>query len=57
MALVRAGLGELDAAFAALARACDERDPALTDLLVEPRFDVLRSDGRYAALVGRLRLS
>jgi len=57
MALVRAGLGDLDAAFAALARACDERDPSLTDLLVEPRFDVLRSDSRYAALVGRLRLS
>lgn len=56
MALVRAGLGDHDAAFAALARACDERDPALTDLLVEPRFDVLRSDARYGALVTRLGL-
>lgn len=57
MALAWVGFGDLDAAFAALARACDERDPSLTNLLVEPRFDVLRSDSRYPALLERLRLS
>ncbi len=56
VALVYAGLGEKDAAFAHLARACDERDPALIQLAVEPRFAPLGHDPRFAALLNELAL-
>jgi hypothetical protein len=55
-ALAVTGLGDLDAAFALLARACDERDPSLMLLTTEPRFDVLRSDARYVAVIDRIGL-
>lgn len=48
------GVGDLDKAFALLACACDERDPALMLLPTEPRFAPLRDDARYAALSARL---
>jgi hypothetical protein len=44
LALLYAGLEELDAAFAQLDRACETRDPALDTLDVEPRFWILRGD-------------
>jgi hypothetical protein len=56
LALAYVGLGERDAAFAALDRACADRDPVLAGLAVEPRFEPLRSDIRYGRLMTRLGL-
>jgi TolB-like protein/Tfp pilus assembly protein PilF len=56
-ALGHTGLGDLDAAFAMLARACDERDPWLMHLASEPRFEPIRQDARYTAVISRLGLS
>ena len=53
-ALAHAGLGNFDATFAMLALACDDRDPSLLHLASEPRFDVIRSDALYVAILGRL---
>jgi TolB-like protein/DNA-binding winged helix-turn-helix (wHTH) protein/Tfp pilus assembly protein PilF len=53
IALVSEGLGEADAAFAALARAYDARDIHLIFLTVDPRWDPYRSDPRFRALVAR----
>ena len=47
-ALAYAGLGDFDATFTLLARACDQRDPWLMHLASEPRFGTIRSDARYA---------
>ena len=54
LALAQVGLGDRDAAFALLARASIERDPALMNVCVEPRFEPLRRDPRYQALVDEL---
>jgi Tol biopolymer transport system component/serine/threonine protein kinase/tetratricopeptide (TPR) repeat protein len=54
-ALIHAGLGEPDAAFAWLERAIAGRDIWLVWLPVEPRFDPLRGDPRFAQCVSRLR--
>ena len=51
LALAHTGLGNYDAAFARLARAAAERDPALIYVAVEPRLAPLRSDQRYANLI------
>jgi len=57
LALAHAGLGNRDAAFASLEQACNDRDPALTNgISVEPRFEPLRRDPRYRALLQRLNL-
>ena len=56
LALAHTGLGNQDEAFAALEQAWLDRDPALAFVSVEPRFEPLRSDIRYAALLGRLNL-
>jgi hypothetical protein len=55
-ALVHAGLGERDAALAALDRAYDVRDVHLMYLAVDPKWDDLRSDPRFRALLERCRL-
>jgi Tfp pilus assembly protein PilF len=57
LALVYAGLGDGDAAFAQLLHACDERDPALVNVRVEPRFAPLRTDPRFLALASKLGLT
>jgi TolB-like protein len=57
LALAQVGLGDRDAAFARLARACAERDPSLMNVAVEPRFEPLRPDPRYAILMDELGLS
>lgn len=54
LALAHVGVGDLDAAFAALDQACTDRDPVLLQAAVEPRLDPLRSDERYQQLLGRL---
>ena len=53
-AAVYTGLGDKDEAFAWLERAFDERHPGLVLVNVDPRFDILRSDPRFADLVRRL---
>jgi tetratricopeptide (TPR) repeat protein len=50
------GLGDRDAAFTWLQRADAERSEALNSLKMDPMFDSLRSDARYADLVRRIGL-
>jgi TolB-like protein/lipoprotein NlpI len=55
-ALAQVGLGEIDEAFVALEAAMVEGDPALTYIVVEPRFEPLRADPRYTRLIDLLGL-
>jgi serine/threonine-protein kinase len=57
IAAVYIGLGERDRAFAWLRRACEERATALVNLKVEPAFDGLRGDRRFADLLRCVGLS
>ena len=54
VALVHAGLGDKDKAFESLEKAFDERSTLLTYLKMDPRFDSLRSDPRFKAMLRRL---
>jgi len=56
LALVYAGLGEKDQAFAWLEKAYEEHSFQMQYLKVEPRWDNLRSDPRFADLVHRVGL-
>ena len=56
LALAHTGLGDPDSAFAALDQAWLDRDPALPAVVLDPRFDPLRGDTRYAELRQRLGL-
>jgi hypothetical protein len=56
VALAYTGLGSWDEAFAALESAWADRDPALATLDAEPRFEPLRGDARYRALIDRIRI-
>jgi adenylate cyclase len=56
IALVFTGLGEIDETMAWLERAYEERSSWLVWINVEPRFDSLRSDPRFASLLRRMRL-
>ena len=56
IAMVHIGLGDTDRAFEWLEKAFDARDWQLAMLNVEPAFDGLRSDSRFAALVERVGL-
>ncbi len=55
MALAYTGLGDRDAAFRWLERAYRDRNERMVDLMVEPRFDPLRSDPRFTDLLHRMR--
>ena len=55
LALVYAGLGEVEPALAWLERAYTERS-GLNDLAVDPRFDSIRRDARFRALLARIGL-
>ena len=57
LAVAYIGLGRIDEAFEALDVACLDRDPLLSHIAVEPRFDHLRGDPRFAALLTRMGLS
>jgi len=56
IALVHAGLGDRDQALAWLDKAYAERSDYMPYLNLEPMLDGLRSDHRFAALVGRVGL-
>jgi len=56
LAMIHIGLGEIDRAFEWLEKALEARDWQMALLNVEPAFDVLRSDQRFAALVERVGL-
>ncbi len=53
-AIIRLGLGEHERALDLLERAREERSAFLVFLKVEPMFDPLRTDPRFAALERRL---
>jgi DNA-binding winged helix-turn-helix (wHTH) protein/TolB-like protein/Flp pilus assembly protein TadD len=57
MAAIYGALGEKDQAFRWLDRAYDQRDNILVLLRVEPMFDPLRSDPRFADLLRRVGLT
>jgi hypothetical protein len=56
LAAIYGALGEKDQAFILLDKAYDEHDSILVQLKVEPIFDELRSDPRFAVLLKRLGL-
>jgi DNA-binding winged helix-turn-helix (wHTH) protein/Tfp pilus assembly protein PilF len=55
IAMLRAGAGQPDAAFAALERAIENDDPTLMFLGHLPHLDRLRNDPRFSALAERAR--
>jgi hypothetical protein len=57
LALAYLGVGDVEKTFELLERASRERDPALAVVTVEPRFDVLRTDARYLAVLDQLNMS
>jgi TolB-like protein/Flp pilus assembly protein TadD len=57
LAIVHLGLQENDRALELLETACDEHDNGLTILNVDPLFDGIRSDPRFAALLARVSLA
>jgi len=56
IAVIYSGFGDKDQAFTWLEKAYQERHPYLTLLKVEPVFDNLRSDSRYAELLRKVGL-
>jgi hypothetical protein len=48
---IHAGLGEKDEAFKWLQKACDERDPHVIWLKVDPTLESLRSDPRFTQIL------
>jgi serine/threonine-protein kinase len=56
LAMISVAFGDKDQAFKWLDKAYDERSDTLLFLKVEPRFDGLRSDPRFAALLKRVGL-
>jgi TolB-like protein/Tfp pilus assembly protein PilF len=55
-AIVHFGLGEVDRGFEWLGRACDERAGFLAFIGVEPMFDAVRGDARFAEILRRVGL-
>jgi TolB-like protein/tetratricopeptide (TPR) repeat protein len=56
MGLIYCGLGGKDEALSCLGKACDERDPRVTLLKVDPRWDSLRGNPRFVAILKRIGL-
>ncbi|HXX62204.1 MAG TPA: protein kinase [Bacteroidota bacterium] len=55
VALVHIALGEYEEGFSWLERAYEAKSGALGMLLVDPKLDPIRSDGRFASLLRRVR--
>jgi TolB-like protein/Tfp pilus assembly protein PilF len=55
VAMVHARVGHVDAAFEWLERGFEDRTRAMVSLAIEPQFDPLRSDPRFAALLRRMK--
>ena len=56
LAIIYCHLGNKESAFANLEAAYDQRDEEITNLAVEPQFDLLRSDPRFGDLEKRIGL-
>jgi tetratricopeptide (TPR) repeat protein len=56
-ALIYSALGERDLAMSSLERAYEEHEPRMAWLKVGPRFDPLRSDPRFQALLEKIGLN
>jgi TolB-like protein/class 3 adenylate cyclase/Flp pilus assembly protein TadD len=56
IAMLCSVLGEKDEAFVWLEKACENREVRLCRLKVDPRWDSLRSDPRFAAILKRIGL-
>jgi eukaryotic-like serine/threonine-protein kinase len=57
IAVIYAGLGQNDDAFAWLEKAYDGRDSWMAYLAIDPRMDVLHADPRFHALLQRMKLT
>ena len=57
VAVIYAGLGEIEKSFDWLERAFAERNEYLNYLMVDPRLDGLRKDQRYLDMLKRLGLT
>jgi serine/threonine protein kinase/Tfp pilus assembly protein PilF len=57
LALVYAGLGEIDAGLSWLERAFEKGADALTTMKIDPKLDPLRGNPRFAALLERIGLA
>jgi serine/threonine protein kinase/Flp pilus assembly protein TadD len=55
IALIYSGLGDREKAFEWLGRACEQKED-MTDFKVDPVWDSLRSDSRFASLIKRMNL-
>jgi hypothetical protein len=53
---VHLGLGDVEAALAALEQAYDERDLFLIWLRVDPRYDAIAAEPRVCGLLDRMHL-
>ena len=53
-AWIQFALGDLDLGFKWLTKACEDRSFDLLSIRVDPRFDALRDDPRFAALARQL---
>ena len=56
VAMVYTGLGDQNEALSWLEKACEERDVRVTILKVDPRWDSLRSNPRFIAILKRIGL-
>ena len=54
--MIETALGNRDKAFEYLNKAIEVRDARLTLLKVDPKWDDLRSDPRFAAVLQRMKL-
>jgi serine/threonine protein kinase/Tfp pilus assembly protein PilF len=55
-ALIRLAAGDADKAFRAAARAVQQRNPMMPVIIRHALFDNYRSDSRYAAITGRMKM-
>lgn len=54
--MLPAHLISLNAAVAELEAACEQRDPWLDTIGVDPRFEALHGDSRFKAILSRLHI-